>query len=562
MVDGLPEKKFRIPNRSAAKGVNTRVFALDIADDEAVELKNIDTSTPGQRVKRSGFSIAATGLTAGPVLALSEFTPKSDTADAAAVLLAVAPGGSAGDNAQLWKWDGTGTQFTHVGALTGYTGPASQRIDIIPAYDVTLANGHFAWISSDQSGVDRWYYDGTSLAQAAIGSTDEPKGPLLSYAFSRAWGTSVGIKRNHLYFSSYGSCISTAWWEPEVDHYVIMGGASKDKIVASVPFRQDEMIVFFSDRIEQILVRGSLPDSYFSGYDAFNSWQRKVTHTTIGCGSYRSITNTGEDIYFADQYGNIRSLARTIQDAGQGARSLPASEPIKSWIDRVNPAVVGSIVAESYDRWVLVALPIDSATIPTHVFALDTVRTAGFQRPVWDGPWTDLDVREMTVAALDGATDNDDRRPTLYFAQNATAAGIVGKLFRTNEDTGSAIAYDEITKRHSVDTLELDKTFTRLNIFAVGSGTVTLQVQGNAEARGWEHIDYVDLTGDVPALPQTLPFILGGTGVVKSQISLEDFERVKDLQFRFTATTSGEVKFLGYTVLGYHDSYEWDLGED
>lgn len=56
-----------IISRSAAGGINTRVFPLDIRDDEAVELQNIDTTTIGQRKKRQGYTIVATGITHGPI---------------------------------------------------------------------------------------------------------------------------------------------------------------------------------------------------------------------------------------------------------------------------------------------------------------------------------------------------------------------------------------------------------------------------------------------------------------------------------------------------------------
>ena len=78
-------------NFSVAAGLNTRVHPLNLGDQEAVELRNVDSTTPGQRDVRPDFTIVATGITAGPILALREF--RKTTANAQ-VLLAVSPGAS------------------------------------------------------------------------------------------------------------------------------------------------------------------------------------------------------------------------------------------------------------------------------------------------------------------------------------------------------------------------------------------------------------------------------------------------------------------------------------
>ena len=93
-------------SRRVDGGVNNDVFAYDIGENEAVDLRNIDGSTPGQRRVRAGTSIAATGITLGPVYALAPYSPRPASANSSVVgeLLAVSPG--VGGHNELWKWDG------------------------------------------------------------------------------------------------------------------------------------------------------------------------------------------------------------------------------------------------------------------------------------------------------------------------------------------------------------------------------------------------------------------------------------------------------------------------
>jgi hypothetical protein len=562
---------FPIKNRSVAEGVNTRVFPLDIKDTEAVELQNIDSSTAGQRQKRQGFTICATGITAGPILALSEFT---DSATQSTMLLAVSPGLSAGDHKRLWSWDGQATQFVNRGSLLGYTAsPFTEdgQIQIVNGYDLdrgTLEGQPFvAVINTQQEGVDRWAFDGNSLYTCHYGAASgEPQGIPMAFVQNRAFGR--GGKTNQQDSELYFSDILQSWTFTAAGSIgfgslsVVFGADTKQEIRGAQLFRNNELIVWQSDATEELILTNSALFSAAGAAAQFANWERRAIDPTIGLASHKSVATVGQDIYFADQYGNIRSIARTIQDANQGTKSLPISEPLDSWIKRINPSASYNIVGQSFDRWYVLGLPIDNATEPDHVFLLDVARSAAFQRAVWDGPWIGVNPFSMARATIPDATDSADQNPTLYVGRTTTASGEVVRMFRGSDDAGTDVEYREVSKRYDWGNLELNKQGARMELFAVATATATLHVEANTDAMGWQTVGYLNLIGDAPMLPEDLPFNFGGVGVARSTIALDSLNKFRDLQIRMTATTDQQVKVLGYTLYAHIDNYDWQVSED
>lgn len=356
MPAGQDEPLFPIRSRDLSGGVNNKLFPTDIAQNQAQELRNIRTDILGVRQKRLGSTIAATGITFGPIMAMAEYAP--DTGNTR--VLAVAPGDGNTDHAQLYEWDGTTSIFSHVGALTGYTGGTTRDYNITVTYDADatgLSSQILAVISDDKAGVDRWYYDGGTLRQSDYGNQDPVRaGFVHTYALDRVLASGTGKHRGEVFYSSAGRSVQTNPFPSLATDFFRFGSDSKQDVVHIEMFRNNTIIVFMSDRVDAV-------DTSFKGYQNVagasdltpgSNWQIIGAHEKIGCGSRHSVANSGEDIFFADQYGNIRSLARTIADAGQGVNTLPISDPIQGIVDRINPAAIDRIVAKVFDRWLVV----------------------------------------------------------------------------------------------------------------------------------------------------------------------------------------------------------------
>ena len=534
-------------NRSASGGVNTLSHPYDINDDQAVDLTNIDTSSPGVRASRKGMSLIASGATFGPPLALQEYTPSSFNAE----LLMVAPGTTypTAAHLKLWKWDGTTTVWSLVGTLTGFTS-ATMPIDVVPGLDLNAVGGPaVVRISTRQAQDIAYVYNGSALASCQQQPTTGMS-PIV-YGLNRAFGAGrAGLSRSKIFYSDVASFCATGWKSTQA---LTMGGGSRQEVVAVKFFRQNDLIVFMADRVEALQVVDN-PFTISSGDVATQTWSRQVVDTTIGCGARRSVVTVGQDLFFCDQYGNIRSLARTIQDNAQGTTTRPISAAIQTWIDRINPNSFDTIVATAYDRYYVVGFPIDSATRPSHTFVFDRVNES------WMGPWTGGWQPEcMAVATLNAASASADRNPTLYLGAQSTGNALVYRTFSGTTDAGSAIVYQETGKRITADQLEADKLYRRIKTYFSASGAATMQIEARRNGETYRTVGYVDLTGDLPALPQTLPFDLGGGGVIEDTQTLEDFEVSKDLQLRFTCTATTEVKMLGYSVAIHRKNFDWTL---
>lgn len=550
----LPQEDLKgYRNRSVQGGVNTRMFPLDIQDIEAVALQNIDIQTPGQRQKRKGTTLTATGFSLGPIKGLTTFRGNGGDTN----LLAVTPGFSFTAHQELYKWDGTGL-WTRVFTLTGYT--ANTECVFVAGHDTDLGGKVVVINPLGAMTVTRWFYTTNQSGTATFGATyfgsagHPPVPECLAYINGRAFGTQGTTDgRASIFVSKIAQWVVSPTGFLSSDVF-IMGSGTTQRIVSINAFRNNEAIIYMDDRIEELIAA----DFNTTPLGVVN-WERRVIDPTIGCAGKKSIAVVGEDQLFADQFGNIRSLARTALDAQQGTRSAPVSDGIDSYIKRINAGFQSQITAIAFDRWYVVALPLDSAQTADTVFLFDTVLKA------WQGPWTAITPSWFTVGTLDATNANAvDKNPTLYYGSTETATGYVFRLMK-GEGTavpGSAdlaIEYQETTKRIDYGALDLMKQWIRIELIAIATANITMTVEANI-GLGFVTVGTVTLLGDAPTLPHGFPLMLGGQGVVLGKLSLEGLDRSRDIQFRLTASSATDtMSILGYNLFAFIQNIEWDV---
>lgn len=334
MPDRSGDDQILIRNRSASGGVNTFSSPLDIENDEVVDLTNGIAAVPGIRKSRQGTSIVASGITFGPILAMSEFTPSTFVTE----LLAVTPGATYpnAEHLKVWKWPGSGN-WTLVGTLSGFTSP-TLPVDIVPGLDLNAGGGPaVVRFNTRQPVVNNYYYGGGGIS-LCTGSNGMPSTGMfpMGMAVGRMFaGGRSGSDRGKLFFSDVASFCTTGW-SPSVQS-LTLGGSTKQELVAVKSFRSGDLLCFMQDRLEAILLNGD-PIQGLSGAPASGLWSRETVDATIGCGARRTVQTVGQDLIFVDQNANVRSIARTLTDNSQGTKTRPLSAPIQSWIDRVNIA--------------------------------------------------------------------------------------------------------------------------------------------------------------------------------------------------------------------------------
>lgn len=569
---GQDEQMVRILRRSSAGGLRRDLFALDLGQDEMAKMENAYSPTEGIVEVRPGFTEVASGITFGPVLAMSGY--RDDSNNQFLMVVAAGDGDTLPDNnnnARLYSWNGTDAEFTHEGTLTGFTAWDGAKIQMIQAtelVDTTLTNTRTLVISTDQEGVKKYVYDGSSLTLAAWGDSDVNQA--YEYAQGRLLAGGNAANIDSIFHSDMHAFTATGFDPTALREFRSGTGTSSSAIVNAKVFRGRDLIIFMDDSVEilnmnnsNIALDGSGLGVAAGGIPLFD-WTRGVLHGRIGCGAWNTVASVGEDMFFLDNRLQVRSLASTINDARSGIKSLPMSEPIKDYLETINPAAIKKCVATHFERYYILSVPLGSSTEPDHVFVLDVAQSARKQKPVWYGPWTNMDPVSFAVTAIEGASQPSDETSTLYFANGATL-GTEPKVFRAfdgNTDDGEPIPFQVDYPREHSGTLELLKYPRYMRVFCQAAASVTLQIESNCDSVGFEQVGYMDTTGGAPALPQDLPFNLGGEGLVTKQFNLEDIERCRDVQFRMTATATGDLKLLGYAYYAHVDNFETEASDD
>jgi hypothetical protein len=113
----------------------------------------------------------------------------------------------------------------------------------------------------------------------------------------------------------------------------------------------------------------------------------------VGCIAGRSCAAAGNDLLFLARDG-VRSLAKTQED-GDGAVSLPLSEPIQDVMDRINLAKVHLAAGGWWRGRYMLAVPLDSRTVNNAVLVLN-LRTGGWQ------VWTGIQAVAFALSAFNG----------------------------------------------------------------------------------------------------------------------------------------------------------------
>ena len=150
----------------------------------------------------------------------------------------------------------------------------------------------------------------------------------------------------------------------------------------------------------------------------------------------------------------------------------------------------------------------------------------------------------------------------LYFG-NSTADSLVFQAETdTFNDNGTAIAFTEETARLTFGLASNDKAFRHVEIEAVSTGNSLLTVSAQVDAGGYVVLGTMLLLGDIPTLPISLPFTLGGGTIVKKKFSLSALGKGRDVQIKIEHDAlDQDVQILSVTPTGFPENFEFDSEE-
>ncbi|TFG51262.1 MAG: hypothetical protein E4H37_08160 [Gemmatimonadales bacterium] len=314
------------------------------------------------------------------------------------------------------------------------SGPVNRTMNIASP-DAKVAQGNdLLWLVAPGTGLHvhamdylgHWKDLGDGNQAPPIGAVD------CVYMLSRMWFLAM----DRLYWSKLLPTIDDMLPVPKAfdrDNIGSTGGGSINMSpdrgafpTAIVPWRDESLIVFYKNHIEEVIV---------SPVDPIDS-TRRTLEGRIGCIARESIVQIGDEVYFLDQFGNYRSLRRNQQGAAEGVVPEPLSEPFRGEIPQnLNIQMAHKTQAALLEEFMYVFYPAKGSSDPNRAMVVDL----GGQRIY--GPWefarpfsrisvSDIEGRAYRMYALDGSTDDP-------------AAKVYRMFDGTYSDNGSAITYRE-----------------------------------------------------------------------------------------------------------------------
>lgn len=123
------------------------------------------------------------------------------------------------------------------------------------------------------------------------------------------------------------------------------------------------------------------------------NWPIQKVSDTVGCVAAKTAVQVGADVWWLSKQGVVS--IRRMQQETQREISAAISVPVQSYIDRINWEYASTSVGVFYDNKYLLAVPLDSAIVPSHILVYDTLHQC------WAGIWDGLSCKDITLTNFD-----------------------------------------------------------------------------------------------------------------------------------------------------------------
>lgn len=488
-------------------GMNNRQHGSVIADNQATLLQNADISVAGEVKKRLGLTlIEDLGNNAGT--GLYGFEPRGGTNELIA------------------------TEDTN---LKGYTGSSftTHKSNFTAGTDVTMikasktSSGLVDVLLVKMSG-NNWFemtqaHGFTDLGSTTGGASDSPYDTNVGlYYRERLWL----LKDNILSFSDVApSDWSTAF--NTSDNYKMEVGEER----ALIALRDLGIICFGEDR-----VIGINPSATPAATD------KPERILDIGCVARKTVVSVGDDILFLARDG-IRGLFRTQQDKVQGGASYPLSFLLKEEFESISWAYIDNASAVYFDNKYFISLPVDASTYNNEVWVFHPAFNAWVIITGWN--------------VADWATMRINGQEKLYAIDSTD--GKVYQAYKGYDDNGTAIDYDERGRKEDFGQPLITKSGGEVKIKAQASGDYDLTVMVSVDDVDWVTLGTMNLAGNAPTLPVSLPFSLADTNTVTGVFHLDPVGSFHEIRLRIThSDTNGsdDIKIFSREIVTFPDEYQ------
>lgn len=497
-------KLYRLFN-DVTGGINTRVLANKIGDNQAVTLDNVELNIAGQRSKRMGYTAIANDVSNLPIKDLANYV-RQGLQD---YLIA-----NEGTNLLTWKYnDATWTNIKNNLSSTTYGASiVAKESGLTPDDVIIYQNGtdNPFRIHINTSGT----VDIQDLGSTTGAAGSPPKSLVMCWYGNRIWV----LKNDQLYFSdAYDTDYSTSF-DTVTNWYRIPVGEER----ALVATRDLGIIVMGKEAIWSIA-----PSSTPAATD-----QPQPLTTSYGCVAGKTACVVGDDVYWLAQDG-VRALKRTVQDKLQTGASYPLSYAMKDEFDSINWTYIQKACAVYFDNRYLLAVPTGSSTYNNAVFAYYPDASAWVK---WD-----MSVGSWSVHTVNGAQK-------LYFGDANN--GVSYEMFHGTTDNGDTITMVEETRDEDFNQKLTKKVggWIEVEALAAGSGN-TLTIQAAVDGGNYATLGTISLSSSTaPTLPVNLPFTLSDEYVIREKLSLDTLGAFRTLQIKITNSDANTDPITIYNV--------------
>ena len=379
---------------------------------------------------------------------------------------------------------------------------------------------------------------GNNAAATAVISTQlAPTGLRLIKSFTnRLFAVGTGEDRNTLYASDI--------LDPEIwktTNSIIVGGDDGEDIIAIQPFYGFQIIVFKRNKIYLVDVTPSTTvtsgSSVLSLTNSAAEWTVQTISNRIGCIAGRSVALVNKDVFFLANDG-IRSVSRSLADDFSTV-GLTISEPVKDIIARINRSFVSTCNATFHNNRYLLAIPLDSATNPSHILVYNSIFNC------FEGLWEVAAARMVETSFTSGFTTN-----TIKLCIGTTNSR-VGHLtdYRDSDSVDINTGFQDFgtgyTSRVVTKAYEFDDRFAlkygshyEIEFFNSGSTNATISMRRDTDGNDIVLGTDVDTTSpDSLTLPFTLPATLSAKTVKRRADSLRSYDKWRNMKIKVEAAT-------------------------
>ena len=480
--DQMEARKMAVVQNSWAGGQNNRDFEGTLGPTEAARVYNAVIEDNGVIKKRDGLTLLGDDTGNNAILGIGVFTHSTAGATLVRAETTVVKrlAGSSWTNITTGLTTGLPTEFI----------VANNLLFILNGTDrIRYSNGAF------------------SITTFGSGSDDPPLAKIGVFLKERMFL----VDENNPSRIRYSAAGDTTDFPAAND--IPINEDDGQRIMALVAFKND-LLVFKEQSIWTLAMEGA---------DPVSDWAVSSVDANYGTLSTNSVQLVGGDIVFLDQFGKVRSLIRTQLDTLQpGAR--PFSDTVRPTLDTLNRAQISKVAAAVWEDDYLLAFPANSSTYNDTVIVYNTRQKSWVEYTGWSiSSWTRHEV--SNVFYLIGG--------------EASADSLSYQCYKGNSDNGTDIDFDLQTREYTLD-FPGDKIWELADVVChVTSGDLTLSVQ--VDSGGWQSLGALDMAGDAPALPQTLPFNLGSEAIAEGKYHLTSFGRARGIRFRFRSNNTDEV---------------------